>query len=43
MAVQLGEKPEYVDYADVTVEALGFFFKTFFILNYFFPVLPLYC
>lgn len=26
MAVQLSDKPEYVDYADVTVEALGFFF-----------------
>lgn len=31
MAVQLSDKPEYVDYADVAVEALGFFFFTFFI------------
>lgn len=39
MAVQLSDKPEYVDYADVTVEALGFFFKLFFIRTklFFFP------
>lgn len=44
MAVQLSDKPEYVDYADVTVEALGFFKKTFFIRTklFFFPFFPVF-
>lgn len=41
--MQLSDKPEYVDYADVT-GSFGLFFKNFFLyaLNFFFPFLPFF-
>lgn len=44
MTVQLSDKLEYVDYADVTVEALFLFSSSFlYALNFFFPFSSFYC